>query len=748
MGIVGTVSLIGMVGFFSIFFIVGSFTSAEVKKKAKFNMLMMLSIAVIIFNIVAVLPASNGRVITESTSSPQYKYNEDGSIKHKSNGDYDIKYNFSEEVVGRESPSSTAKSFSWLLMFLSYGLALLALIRVSDRGSALLDSANTFLQQALLKLRESSVVHKIYPYVKWGMYACELFFILSIFFTPNIGRGISILCFCIFIASLILLYVFKDDKNLFYGTSIYIGIKMIEMIFFSVLAGSFFSLFMSILYSLPTLIIFGLIAYFARKRLPNMSTENIPESDEGEKGVNKLIAAAPFILVVLIFVCSAVSYALSPQVRFDAAIDKGNIEKALEIYEKTPEKLYKTAGIEKLEKGMTDLTEGYINGDADYDDVMVIFKAMLDMDDLKASATEAMGRINGIKVSREAFDQAVAAEKNGDLVEAFLEYKKVVSGDKDNYAVAADKIKKITPKIKELAFSEIKENIEKGDYLGAKKAVNKSLVILPNDSELLSIQEDIDPQAKSILLSRISEKVNASDFSGAKPIIAEALTLFKDDENFLNLKANVDNVLYSEKVEKARTKQLVAVERAEVIVQNESLKELYPDIAQILVKNLSDKVVKNFTVAYCGIDKDGNFVKLKTKNSETAKMMKTVRTKGANIQPGSTYQEKSVEFSSDMRIIAMDACVKSVDFVDGTTWENPYYKFWNAYYLSYIDAVKPKSTSTQKSYSNSSSDSSRPSSKPSSEDGEESGFESYLKENDPDSYDYYQELEKRWDGLE
>ena len=599
-----------------------------------------------------------------------------------------------------------------------------------------------FAKKALTKLGESSAGNKIAPYAKWVMYACELFFILNIFINFNINRNIPALCLWIFAVCLIVLYTFKDDKNIFYGASIYIGIELLEVIFNSIrLGGAAFRYIPAMIPVVLKLIAFGTIAYLAKRRLCNTISADNSEIIE-KKPVNKLLAASPFVLVLLFFVVSIVSYAVSPQTRFNIAINSGNVIQAVELYTKIPNDTNKKANVAKLKSAITDLTDGYISGSVDYEVVSLSLEVMYGINDLQKNSTEAMKRINEIKESKEAFDSAAAHENSGDLITALSEYEKVISNDKSNYAAAADKIKQIRPQIKTLAFSEIKENIENDDYVNAKKVLDNALITLPHDSELLNLKKDIDSKTKAILLSNAKEMIENSDFYGAKSIVEEGLSLFKSDKNFLNLKTTVDDALRAEQAEKAKSEQLVTVENAEVIEQREGLKALYPDTASILVKNVSDKVVKNYTAAYRGNDKANYLIEIKTKDSNNSELEKTMRIEGANIQPGDVYQDKSVEFASDMNISAagVSACIIRVDFEDGTTWENPYYEFWNTDLSSYAGVRTTKSTSRPKSSSGSSGSKSNSSK-------EDSDFEKYLKENDPASYKFYQDLEKRWDSL-
>ena len=125
-------------------------------------------------------------------------------------------------------------------------------------------------------------------------------------------------------------------------------------------------------------------------------------------------------------------------------------------------------------------------------------------------------------------------------------------------------------------------------------------------------------------------------------------------------------------------KQLVIVESAKIVVRDAELKALYPDVIQVIVKNISEKTIKNMKVSCLGYDKNGYPVKIKTQFSLSGGDYELVgNAEDANIIAGGKFGENrgwALEDQSDVSKVL--ACVKSATFYDGTTWDNPYYEYW------------------------------------------------------------------------
>lgn len=135
MGFVGAVSLIGFIIATLLLIIVGVNMDAAKRKASHFSVIMAISIGIFALNLFVVVPSAQGRPITRETVDPQLKYNKDGTIKHKSDGDWDIRYNFGEEVIGREASSSAADAASWLLMLAGVAVPVYGLFKMNKTGA-------------------------------------------------------------------------------------------------------------------------------------------------------------------------------------------------------------------------------------------------------------------------------------------------------------------------------------------------------------------------------------------------------------------------------------------------------------------------------------------------------------------------------------------------------------------------------------------------------------------------------------
>ena len=91
----------------------------------------------------------------------------------------------------------------------------------------------------------------------------------------------------------------------------------------------------------------------------------------------------------------------------------------------------------------------------------------------------------------------------------------------------------------------------------------------------------------------------------------------------------------------------------------------------VTVKNESNKVVKSYVVGLLCFDSYGYPVIPQYKDSNLIYAQGTV-----NIQPGNTAGSNSYWILFSQTKLYIKACVKSVEYHDGTTWENPYFYWW------------------------------------------------------------------------
>lgn len=97
---------------------------------------------------------------------------------------------------------------------------------------------------------------------------------------------------------------------------------------------------------------------------------------------------------------------------------------------------------------------------------------------------------------------------------------------------------------------------------------------------------------------------------------------------------------------------------------------------RVIVENKSDKVAKTVYLSILQFDNNGYPVDVEYSiygegNNLSAKMA------SVNIEPGKSFGHNAY-YSLPDRVSKIKACVKSVEFIDGSTWTNEYYPYWLA----------------------------------------------------------------------
>lgn len=191
------------------------------------------------------------------------------------------------------------------------------------------------------------------------------------------------------------------------------------------------------------------------------------------------------------------------------------------------------------------------------------------------------------------------------------------------------------------------------------------------DSRLLTddvkaVRAECEGLYKQSVLSSAAELAKQGDYDGA---IAE----IKEGQKFLSGQDLTDKIGEYE-LEKLKINQLVTVE--DTWVRESSV---FND-AYVVVKNQTDKVLKEYTVAMIMLDSNGYPVNNKYEFKEfRGKNVISGRADSVNVQPGGTYGANSYwHIENDCYKIL--ACVVSAEFYDGTIWENPYFDPWVKFY--------------------------------------------------------------------
>lgn len=135
----------------------------------------------------------------------------------------------------------------------------------------------------------------------------------------------------------------------------------------------------------------------------------------------------------------------------------------------------------------------------------------------------------------------------------------------------------------------------------------------------------------------------------------------------------------SEELEAALLEQPLYVTKTNYVVQDDRLKNLYPDALQAIVMNNSEVDIKNLYIAFVAWDKNKLPVKIVAQyDFDGGSYIVITRFKDANLVPGETFGEgRGCMLDSDTDNIAFfKAIVASYEDFDGNTWENPYYDTW------------------------------------------------------------------------
>lgn len=112
--------------------------------------------------------------------------------------------------------------------------------------------------------------------------------------------------------------------------------------------------------------------------------------------------------------------------------------------------------------------------------------------DIKSDSdlTEKMQYADDLHASTDCFKRGMESFEKGLYKEALNNFKYVKEIDKDNYAIAQEKIPICKPEIIKKALVDAKEKANKEDYYGSLYIINDALNTLPNTTELVSAVDE------------------------------------------------------------------------------------------------------------------------------------------------------------------------------------------------------------------------------------------------------------------
>lgn len=284
-----------------------------------------------------------------------------------------------------------------------------------------------------------------------------------------------------------------------------------------------------------------------------------------------------------------------------------------------------------IQADMDEIGQAFADGSLDYNGAILKLDMLGKTGLLKKELGTVRADIDRLNDSRIAFQtgQAFLADKR--WKEALAELGKVSDRDSDNFAKARNLIQTTSAEYKTEALKRSETLANELKYEEAIAALNEGLAVLSKDADLLSKKTVYEKQHEEQLALELEKKIR-----------------------------------------ELRDNQFLVVESTNIYT--DWLDDIY---LSVVVRNKTEKVVKSFIIGWMGYDKDGYPVKSGWLSPD---FLKTGAAE-ANIQPNKTYGSNSGwrltgGFDNTIEAAEFIACVKEVEFYDGTRWENEYYDYW------------------------------------------------------------------------
>lgn len=351
------------------------------------------------------------------------------------------------------------------------------------------------------------------------------------------------------------------------------------------------------------------------------------EENKNKKIFSKKTISIICILVLLITCILVFLMIYNSNVnKFKRTLDEYDIDKLKEIYKSTSSYDEKKKIETTFEERLNIILKEFALNEKSYEETYENIEKYFEFTTFENKITKAKENLKNLKNSKDSFAKGQTAEKDNNLLEAIENYLKVIEEDISNYKYAQKYISNNKNTLKNDTLTEIDSLIEKKDYINA----NIKLELL--------------------------KKLFANDTN-----INQKISLIKDEAK-------------KQEIEQYKNNQEVSV------ISAKTHKEWYSTSIsgiQVVVKNNTNKVVKNYSVAMLAYDSNGYPLKINYNSN-----LELGQATAANIQPGETHGNGnyySIIYEQDkMRTII--ACVKEVEYYDGSKWENPYYEYWEEQY--------------------------------------------------------------------
>lgn len=369
--------------------------------------------------------------------------------------------------------------------------------------------------------------------------------------------------------------------------------------------------------------------------------EILEKEDVIEKNLNKspkkiVSKKAVAVVIISLIIISAlgiiggITYKNGAILKFKSQIKNNNKSEAIKVFSNKikghPDKENKAKII--LQDEATKNKELFKAEKISYEDAQKKVDIIKSIDNLSDKINISVIDITNIHNSREAFKKAEEFVKQGDIVSSIKEYNKVLKDDK-NYSKAQDEIKKNTEQYRKEVLKKSQECEENQKYDEAIQILAEAIEIIPENSELIAKSEDYKKIKEEKLITELQSNQELS--------IIDCMVI--PDYFEVN------------------------------------------DEARVIVKNNTDKVVKKFTIGILMYDENG--YPIKSGVLAGGSHLFNGKSDSANIQAGQTFgYDRAWNIYTDYGTVKqIIACVKTVEYYDGSKWSNDYYTYWEKEHL-------------------------------------------------------------------
>lgn len=267
-----------------------------------------------------------------------------------------------------------------------------------------------------------------------------------------------------------------------------------------------------------------------------------------KKGKKIVILVCILILLLVGGGCAFILYKMNlPVNKAENAFSSGDLDAALEYIEEIDneddlENVQKRAYAyaEEIKNNYINEVEGvdYVTASSALD--RLYNEVLYDNEDILAMI-ELVDRIN---TSRVAFASAEKFKEAGRYSDAIAEYAKVIEEDMAYYQLAQQSMTDTIELYRTDSLNTAKVYEESGEYTLARDVLKDALVVLPNDSELISELNVVEAYIQEDLINTALEEINTAidecRYEEAFELIDDALTDFPDNIEVLNAQATVE----------------------------------------------------------------------------------------------------------------------------------------------------------------------------------------------------------------